>query len=842
MSLRAGIAALLLAMPGIALGGGDPAPRAFPGAEGFGAFASGGRGGRVIAVTTLADDGPGSLRAALRATGPRTIVFRTGGTIMLRTPLTIRTGDLTVAGQTAPGGGICIRNQPVVVAADNVILRFLRFRLGDADRTAEDALSAGARSGPSRPRQIIIDHCSMSWGVDECGSFYDVEDFTLQWSFVTESLHRSAHPKGTHGFGGIWGGRRASFHHNLLAHHTSRTPRFNGSRTSGERAVELVDMRNNVVYNWGFNSAYGGESGNQNIVANYYKPGPATKPNVRSRILEPLDDEGTWYIAGNVVAGDPAVTADNWSGVQGRFAAAQKGRRLPAPLPDGGITTQPAGEAYALVLAHAGATLPRRDAVDARIAHEVATGTASGGGSWGEGKGIIDTQDAVGGWPALDAGVPPEDTDGDGMPDAWERGSGLDPANPADGPALLADGTTNLETYLNGLVPPPDGAVGPPVRIPDTLPWSERIASSFLLRHPGGVTFDSLSPDQRWNYEQGLMLLALLDMWRHTGDRRHLEFVKANLDRYVDSSGAIRTYRRTDYNLDNIGPGRALLALHRETGDMRYRSAADTLRRQLREQPRTNAGGFWHKRIYPYQMWLDGLFMAAPFLTEYALLFHEPEALEDVVHQFVLIERHTRDSATGLLFHGWDESRAQRWADPVTGRSPAFWGRSMGWYAMALVDVLDLLPATHPRRGELTGILRRLAAAVVRVQDSATGLWYQVPDQPGREGNYLESSASAMFAYAFTRGVQTGALDTTYAGPAARAFRGLTELKVSVSAGGFIDLHDICRSAGLGGKPYRDGSFAYYISEPRRMNDMKGYGPLLRAAIRLEQAAGRTPR
>jgi unsaturated rhamnogalacturonyl hydrolase len=241
-------------------------------------------------------------------------------------------------------------------------------------------------------------------------------------------------------------------------------------------------------------------------------------------------------------------------------------------------------------------------------------------------------------------------------------------------------------------------------------------------------------------------------------------------------------------------------------------------------------------------MWLDGLFMAAPFLTEYALLFHEPEALEDVVHQFVLIERHTRDSATGLLFHGWDESRAQRWADPVTGRSPAFWGRSMGWYAMALVDVLDLLPATHPRRGELTGILRRLAAAVVRVQDSATGLWYQVPDQPGREGNYLESSASAMFAYAFTRGVQTGALDTTYAGPAARAFRGLTELKVSVSAGGFIDLHDICRSAGLGGKPYRDGSFAYYISEPRRMNDMKGYGPLLRAAIRLEQAAGRTPR
>jgi unsaturated rhamnogalacturonyl hydrolase len=368
------------------------------------------------------------------------------------------------------------------------------------------------------------------------------------------------------------------------------------------------------------------------------------------------------------------------------------------------------------------------------------------------------------------------------------------------------------------------------------LPWSKRIAESFLIRHPGAVTFDSLSPSEKWNYEQGLMLEALHQMWLFTKDQRYFDFIRRNIDQYVDESGNIKTYKYEDFNLDNVAVGRALLTLYETTENVKYKNAADTLRQQLKNQPRTHEGGFWHKQIYPYQMWLDGLFMAEPFYAWYAKKFNEPGSFNDIVNQFVFIAKHTRDRKTGLLYHGWDESKQQRWAHQETGCSPHFWGRAMGWYAMALVDVLDFLPKNHPRRSELISILKDVSAATLRVRDQKTHLWYQVLDQGAREGNYLEASASCMFTYAFTKGAHKGYLDKKYLAAAKESFQGIVKNLVSVDAKGLVDLLHTCQGAGLGGNPYRDGSYEYYIGERQRTNDMKGYGPFLLAALELEIA------
>jgi unsaturated rhamnogalacturonyl hydrolase len=365
--------------------------------------------------------------------------------------------------------------------------------------------------------------------------------------------------------------------------------------------------------------------------------------------------------------------------------------------------------------------------------------------------------------------------------------------------------------------------------------WSVRIAESFLARHPGAVTYDSVFTQKTWNYEQGLMLVALDRMWRYTHDQRYFAFVRENIDHYVQADGTILTYRLSDYNLDNIGPGRVLLALYAATHEEKYRRAADTLREQLRRQPRTREGGFWHKEIYPWQMWLDGLFMAEPFYAQYAVTFGDTAAFADIVRQFRLVTRLTRDSATGLLYHGYDESRAQPWADKETGRSPSFWARSIGWYAMALTEVLDILPDSIDGRADLLAMLNNVAAAVANVQDPATGLWYQVIDQAHRPGNYREASASAMFAYVYARGAAQGYLPRRYASLARKAFTGITEHLIAVTPEGYVDLLHTCAGAGLGGKSRRDGSFAYYIREPQRTNDLKGLGPLLLAAIQLEQ-------
>ena len=371
--------------------------------------------------------------------------------------------------------------------------------------------------------------------------------------------------------------------------------------------------------------------------------------------------------------------------------------------------------------------------------------------------------------------------------------------------------------------------------------WAIRIADSFLAANPDTVFTAPEKHNFKWNYDQSLIFEALYQTWQATGDEKYLTYLRRNLDNYLDANGSIKTYKLSDYNIDMIASGRQLLYLHKVTGDPKYKRAADTLRKQLQGQPRTHEGGFWHKKIYPYQMWLDGLYMGEPFYAIYATYFNEPESYDDIAHQFIWMESHVRDSTTGLLYHAWDESKAQRWADPVTGRSPHVWGRAMGWYFMALADVLDYFPPQHPQRKELAAIFKRTAAAVLRARDPEKKLWWQIMDKPGIGKNYLEASASAMFTYAFAKGANEGLLDKRYYKIAIESFNAILQQLVTIDARGSISLHQTCQGAGLGGNPYRDGSFDYYLSEPVRTNDLKGYGPFWLTALEFEKG-GETPR
>jgi hypothetical protein len=449
---------------------------AFPGAEGGGMFTKGGAEGEVYIVKYLDDTlERGTLRFGIESlSGPRTIVFSVGGEIILTRPLIIRNGNLTIAGQTAPGGGITIRNSSVIVDADNVIIRFLRFRMGDVVAREGDAIEGQGR------RNIIIDHCSMSWGTDEVASFYDNTNFTMQWCIISESLNNSVHPKGAHGYGGIWGGKTASFHHNLIAHHKSRTPRMCGSRYSNNPAAEKVDFRNNVIYNWGdANGAHAGEGGSYNLVNNYYKPGPmtVTKNQLTYRIFQANGDDGSnrqpvgvwgvFFVQGNKFDKTAAyLSATNISDIDKVNADNSYGFHTSGVLPSGGlsaivsevefdityVTTHSAEVAYKKVLSFAGASLIRDD-VDVRIVKDVKDGTFTANGSNGSINGIIDSQQDVGGWPQLSTGESPLDSDGDGMPDAWEIANGLDPNDSSDSRKYnLSAEYTNLEVYLNSLV------------------------------------------------------------------------------------------------------------------------------------------------------------------------------------------------------------------------------------------------------------------------------------------------------------------------------------------------------------------------------------------------------
>lgn len=452
-----GIVWLLAACSGSGSDGPTPPNQklAFPGAEGGGKYVTGGRGGMVCHVTTLEDDinNHGSLRYALSLQGTRTIVFDVSGTINLQSQLEIKEGSFTIAGQTAPGDGICIAGYPVVVKTSNAIIRFLRFRMGDQNKVEGDALSIDGR------RNIIIDHCSFSWSTDECVSCYGNTNFTLQYSFITESLRKSVHVSGNHGFGGIWGGTNASFHHNLLAHHDSRNPRFDHDYVN-TKCAGPIDYVNNVVYNWGYNSTYGGEGTNKgaggrhiNMVNNYYKYGPSTSK--KNRLVDPTVscadncgkkpggtvEPGKFYLSGNYMYGDANVTKDNWQG------STQKGSNVKATKRwKDGMTLltkeQMAEEAFESVLTKAGCSL-KRDAVDARIVNDVRNSTGK----------LINSPDEAGGYPDLNSDPTPLDTDQDGMPDTWEDEHGLDKNSRDDGKLYtLNENYTNLEVYMNELV------------------------------------------------------------------------------------------------------------------------------------------------------------------------------------------------------------------------------------------------------------------------------------------------------------------------------------------------------------------------------------------------------
>jgi len=339
---------------------------------------------------------------------------------------------------------------------------------------------------------------------------------------------------------------------------------------------------------------------------------------------------------------------------------------------------------------------------------------------------------------------------------------------------------------------------------------------------------------EQWNYDWGVLLKGIEQVWLRTHDPKYLDYIKRNIDHFVQPDGALRTYRLEEYNIDRINTGNLCFRLYAQTGDERYKKVLFLLRSQLVTHPRTRESGFWHKQIYPHQMWLDGIYMAGPFLANFAKTFGEPAAFDEVAHQIILIEKHTRDAKTGLLYHGWDESKQQRWANPETGCSPHFWSRAIGWYTMAIVDVLDYLPPDHPKRPAILAIFERAIAALVQVQDQSTGLWYQVLDQGNREGNYLEASGSCMFVYSIAKAVRQGYLPKVSLEMARKGYQGILNNLIRVDEQGLVNLEMTCGGAGLGGTPYRDGSYEYYVGEKIVTNDYKGVGPFILASSEME--------
>ena len=369
------------------------------------------------------------------------------------------------------------------------------------------------------------------------------------------------------------------------------------------------------------------------------------------------------------------------------------------------------------------------------------------------------------------------------------------------------------------------------------LQWSVRMADSEMARRDDSLAWKE-GGTAKWDYTTGLFTLSLLKLHERVDDPRYVAFAENAIGSFISTNGTIHGYKTEDYSLDNINPGKTTLALYQLTKEERYKRAADRLRAQFDIQPRTAEGGFWHKQRYPYQMWLDGLYMGAPFYTEYAKLFHEPKAsYDDVAKQIRLVAAHTYDPRSGLFYHGWDETKEQVWADKITGASSSFWGRAIGWYAMALVDVLDDFPKDHPARPEIIAVLKKLCDGVVKHQDPASGLWWQVVDRSGRPGNYLEATASSMFVYAMAKGVNHGYLSRDYVPAIVKGYNGIIGKLIKTDAKGNVSLTRCCSVAGLGFG--RDGSFAYYIKEPIVDNDLKGVGPFILAGIEMQQLLGR---
>jgi unsaturated rhamnogalacturonyl hydrolase len=364
-------------------------------------------------------------------------------------------------------------------------------------------------------------------------------------------------------------------------------------------------------------------------------------------------------------------------------------------------------------------------------------------------------------------------------------------------------------------------------------PWSVRMANSEMKRFPSLWMVD-FQTEKRWNYTQGLEGLAFIRLSEVTGNKVYFNYAKGFADSLINADGKILNYKMSNYNIDQVNPGRMMLLLYDQTNDPRYKKVIDTLRQQLRTQPRTPEGGFWHKKIYPNQMWLDGLYMGEPFYAEYAKRYNEPEAFTDIINQFRLAAAHTYDPATGLYRHAWDSSKEMPWADKITGQSPHAWGRAMGWFSMAIVDALDYIPADQPGREDLIAILNTLVEGLVKIQDPSTGGWYQVLDRSGEQGNYIETSCTSMFAYSILKGVRKGYLNEKYLVNARMAYQGLIKNFITTDENGTVSLSKVCRVAGLGGNPYRDGSYEYYINEEIRDNDPKGVAPFIMASIEYE--------
>lgn len=389
----------------------------------------------------------------------------------------------------------------------------------------------------------------------------------------------------------------------------------------------------------------------------------------------------------------------------------------------------------------------------------------------------------------------------------------------------------------------------------ESVALAKRFAGTIMATYPDSIVVKKFAqhmlqdkqgtdPNKRpasWNYEEAVVLRGFENLWRYTGDRQYYQYMKKIIDHFVNEDGSIRTYMRQDYNSDQVTGGLQLIALYRETKLEKYKKAADVLREQITWQPRTKEGGFWHKHKYPYQMWLDCMYMLNLYYAEYCHHFKTPRYFDDVANQFIWLYRHTKAPQTGLLHHGWDESKSQQWADPKTGRSHEAWARSMGWYLMALVDVLDVFPKNHPKYAQLLNILQKLAPVLEKYQDPASGVWYQIVDKGTQAGNYLEASGSTMFCYAFAKAVRLSFLDKKHLVTAQKGFDGILKTFVDMDAKGLVHIHKSCSGAGLGGMPYRSGTYEYYINEPQRSDDLKTIGPLINLMLEMDRIGYRSP-
>ena len=361
-----------------------------------------------------------------------------------------------------------------------------------------------------------------------------------------------------------------------------------------------------------------------------------------------------------------------------------------------------------------------------------------------------------------------------------------------------------------------------------------QMANSEMKRNPQSWMVD-FSEKPVWSYTQGLEALAFLKVYDKTQDKKYFDYAESYADTMIDEDGTIKTYVLEKYNLDMLNAGKILFPLYKITKKEKYKLALELLRSQINNQPRVSNGGFWHKKIYTHQVWLDGIYMAMPFLAQYGKEFNQPALFDDVTSQIINAEKDLKDEKTGLLYHGSDESKQQRWADPVTGRSPNFWSRSMGWYMMALVDVLDYLPENNPNRPEVIRILNELSNSIDKFRDKKTGMWYQVTNMGDKEGNYLEASGSIMFIYTWAKGAQKGYLPKSYIKKSKKAYKQFVKYFIKKNTDSTISVTNVCSVSGLGGNPYRDGSFEYYISEPIRDNDAKAVGPFIMTSVLLNK-------